>query len=307
MFVRKNRNRSGSVSVQIISKKRGRYQVVDTVGCSKNPEKIEKLVLEAKNRICYPPNQPQLFSMLSETDLALRAFLEEMRNLQIRTVGPELIFGTLFDRIGFNKIPDELFRHLVIARLAYPTSKLKTVDYLYRYKSITVNIQALYRFLDKLSNQYQQKVEGIAFEYTKRMLKGSVSIVFYDLTTLYFEAEDEDDLRKMGFSKDSKFHKPQIMLGLLVGKNGYPISYDIFQGNIFEGHTLLPILRSIESKYGLNKPTIIADAALLSKDNLELLNQQGYQYIIGARLKNETEKLKQKILKQAQDLSGRES
>lgn len=230
-----------------------------------------------------------------------------MDNAQIRTVSPELIFGALFDRIGFNKIPDELFRHLVIARLAYPTSKLKTVDYLHRYKGITVSVQTLYRSLDKLGSQYQQQVEDIAFEYTKRILKGNVSIVFYDLTTLYFEAEDQDDLRKIGFSKDGKFHKPQIMLRLLVGKNGYPIGYDIFQGNTFEGHTLLTVLKRLEKKYDLEKPILIADAALLSKDNLKLLTKEGYQYIVAARMKNESDKLKQTILKKGASLSDGES
>ena len=65
-------------------------------------------------------------------------------------------------------------------------------------------------------------------------------VVFYNLTTLYFEASDEDDLRKNGFSKDGKHHCPQIFLGLLVSFGGNPIGYDIFEGNIFEGHTLIP-------------------------------------------------------------------
>ena len=298
VFVRKNRNRSGSISVQIISKDRGAYRVIRTVGTSKDPDEIERYLLEANNYINYPPSQLPLFSTLSKTDLAIKDFVKTMSNAQIHTIGPELIFGNLFDRIGFNEIEDELFRHVTVARLAYPTSKLKTVDYLYRYRGINVSVDAVYRFLDKLSDDYKDAVERIAYEYTKRTLK-NISVVFYDMTTLYFEAEDEDDLRKIGFSKDGKFQKPQIMLGLLVGQNGYPIGYDIFEGNTFEGHTLLPILSDIQKRYGFKKPIVVADAALLSSKNLAALESQGYQFIIGARIKNESVAVKQQILEKA--------
>ena len=306
MFVRKNRNRSGSISVQIISKENKKYQVVENIGASKNPDEVKRLVSEARQRIHYPVNQVTLFSMLSESDLAIKNFLENLTNLQIRTIGPEIIFGVLFNRIGFNAIKEELFRHIVIARLAYPTSKLKTVDYLYRYCGLKVSVDTIYRFLDRLSDTYKGKVEQIAFEYTRQTLK-HISVVFYDLTTLYFETEDEDDLRKIGFSKDGKFQNPQIMLGLLVGQNGYPIGYDIFQGNTFEGHTLLPILRSIQQKYGFSNPIVIADAALFSKNNMATLTTEKYQFIIGARPKSESAVVKQKILKQSKDLPDGQS
>lgn len=306
MFVRKIRNRSGSISVQIISKDSGRYLVVETIGTSKDFDEVEKLVIEAKGRINHPANQTSLFPFLSETDGAIKNFVESITNLQVHTIGPELIFGVLFDRLGFNVIKEELFRHIVIARLVYPTSKLKTVDYLYRYQGIRMEVDTVYRFLDKLRDRHKETIERVAYEYTKRTLKG-VSVVFYDVTTLYFEAEDEDDLRKIGFSKDGKFQNPQIMLGLLVGQNGYPIGYNIFEGNAFEGHTLLPVLEDIQRKYGLSKPTVIADAAMLSKKNMDNLTKEKYQFIIGGRIKNEADKVQQKVLNQAKGLKDGQS
>lgn len=160
---------------------------------------------------------------------------------------------------------------------------------------------SLYRFLDRLQNKYKTSIEKISFNYTKKLLGGNISVVFYDMTTLYFEAQDEDDLRKIGFSKDGKFQKPQIMIGLLVGERGYPIGYDIFEGNTFEGHTLLPILKKIQNKYHFKKPVIIADSALLSKNNLKNLSKQKYKYIIGARIKNESEKMKTAIFDKTKD------
>lgn len=298
MFVRKNRNRSGSVSVQLISKKGGKYQVAQTLGSSSDPDEIERLALKAKQIITRPQNQLKLLPLKSQSALAVETFIQSLSNAQVRTLGPELIFGALFDRIGFNIISDKLFRHITVARLAYPTSKLKTVDYLYRYRGIRTSKDKVYRFLDNLNNKYKQTVENVSYQYTRKRLK-TISVVFYDMTTLYFEAEDEDDLRKIGFSKDGKFQKPQIMLGLLVGECGLPISYHIFRGNTFEGHTLLPVLKEAQQKYGFKKPTVIADAALLSKKNLKSLSQQQYRFIIGGRIKNESEKIKSQILKQA--------
>lgn len=301
MFVRKKVNRAGSVSVLIIDKSHG-YKVVKTVGVSRDQDEIKRLVATAEQIIgTNCGRQRELFE--SKEEVVIENFLKGLSNAQIRTVGPELIFGTLFDRVGFGEIKDELFRHVVVARLAYPTSKLKTVDYLYRYKGINVSADSIYRFLDRLKDRYKQRVEQIAFEYTKRTLK-NIAVVFYDMTTLYFEAEDEDDLRKIGFSKDGKFQQPQIMLGLLVGENGYPIGYDIFEGNVFEGHTLLPVLEGIRKKFHFPNPVVVADAALLSGPNLSALRSEGYEFIIGARIRNESAAIKKKVLERAEDIKA---
>jgi transposase len=294
MFIRKKPNKTGVISIQIIDKSSGKYKVAKTIGSSKDPEQIKQLEIEARNFL--NGNQLKLFKPVEE--IAVENFLQDLSNSQIHTIGPELIFGTLFDRIGFNAIPEELFKHIVVARLVYPTSKLKTADYLYRYKGVSVEIQRIYRFLDRLNKKHKETAEKIAYEYTQRTLK-NVSVVFYDMTTLYFESEDEDDLRKIGFSKDGKFQNPQIMLGLLVGQNGYPIGYDIFEGNAYEGHTLIPTLKSIQKKYGFPKPIVVADAGLLSKDNIEKLKAENYQFILGARIKNESEPIKKEILEKA--------
>ena len=303
--MREKKNKSGTVSVQIIDKSDG-YKVIRTVGSSKDAEEIKGLVNEAKRIIrTSDGRQLELFSFKTAEESAIERFIGNLTNSQIRIIGPELIFGKLFDKIGFNIIKDELFRHLVITRLVYPVSKLKTVDYLYRYRGIIVKPDTIYRFLDKLRDKYKAIAERVAFEYTKRTLK-AISVVFYDMTSLYFEAEDTDDLRKIGFSKDGKFQKPQIMLGLLVGQNGYPIGYDIFEGNVFEGHTLLPTLKKIQEKHNFSNPIVVADAALLSKKNMRELRDKNYQFIIGARIKNESDRIKKEILKRSKNTKDKQ-
>lgn len=294
MFIRELKNRSGSTSIQVISKNGGKYKVLKTIGSATTRQKIAELKIMAKQEMELLQRQSSLF--LSHEDNLIENLISSLTNSSIRAIGPELIFGKIYDHIGFGAVNEDLFRHLVISRLAFPLSKLKTIDYLFRYQNVVLDIDAVYRFLDKLNDKLKEQVEQIAFAHTKHVLNGNISVVFYDMTTLYFEASDEDDLRKTGFSKDGKHQHPQIFIGLLVGLGGYAIGYDIFEGNTYEGHTLIPFIEKISKKFSLDKPIVVADAGLLSKDNINALQEKGYEYIIGARLKNETEKVKNQIL-----------
>ncbi len=294
MYIRKLKNRSGSTSIQVIQKIKGKYKVLKTVGCATTWQEIENLEHIARQEIERIQVQPELFT--SEEDQIIEKLVASIGNSDIQTVGPEIIFGRIYDSIGFGAIKEELFRHLVLARLAFPLSKLKTIDYLYRYQRVWLDSDAVYRFLDKLNSKLKPQVEQIAYKNTLKILQGDISIVFYDMTTLYFEASDEDDLRKTGFSKDGKHQNPQIYVGLLVGIGGYPIGYDIFEGNTYEGHTLIPFIEKMSLKFNLKKPVIVADAGLLSNDNIKALESKQYEYIIGARIKNETDQIKKQIL-----------
>jgi hypothetical protein len=130
VFVRKKKNKSGSMSIQIIDKRK-RYRVVKTIGVSSDPDIIDQLMQQAYWWIQLEQhrNQLKLFPSQTKEEQTIEGFVNQIANAQVRTVGPELIFGVLFDRLGFNRIPEVLFRHLVIARLVYPASKLKTTDY----------------------------------------------------------------------------------------------------------------------------------------------------------------------------------
>jgi transposase len=294
VFIRRLKNRSGSTSIQVIQKINGRYKVLKTIGCATLLHDIEKLELLARQEIERLTSQPKLF--VSEQDELIDKTLSTLENSDIRTIGPEIIFGKIYDSIGFNKVGEDMFRHLVISRLVFPLSKLKTVEYLQRFQGIKISIDSIYRFLDKLNDKLKIQVEQIAYNHTLKVLKGNINVVFYDMTTLYFESSDEDDLRKTGFSKDGKHQNPQIFIGLLVGLEGYAIGYDIYEGNIYEGHTLIPFIQKISEKFKIEKPIIVADAGLLSKNNIKSLEENQYEYILGGRLKNESNQIKEMIL-----------
>lgn len=295
MFVRKKQNKSGSLSIQIISKSSGKYKVVKTIGCARTKREEELMILLAKSELERIQGHQPLF--IDHDDIVVESFVEGIANDHLQVVGTELIIGRIYDKIGFptGGCPD-YFRKLVLCRLVYPGSKLKTVDYFKRHLNIEVSVYSVYRFLDELNSKLKPEIEQVSFAYTKKLLKGKIGVVFYDMTTLYFEASEEDDYRIAGFNKDGKHQQPQIMIGLLVSTHGYPIGYEIFEGNTSETKTLLPVLKAFQKKFDIDKPVIVADAALLSEKNIHALQENGYQYILGARIKNESEAIKGKVL-----------
>ena len=294
MFIRKKKNDSGVISIQILKKYLGKNKLIETVGSSSDAQQVEQLCLQAKERISELGQQSSLnFDVEKERALSDMFFtgLDE-----IRLMGPELLLGKLFDEIGLKAINSKLFRSLVITRLVYPVSKLKTTDYWFKYNGTIIDVERIYRYMDKLHSQHKETIQQISYKHTLQILNNQINMVFYDVTTLYFEIEEPDQLRKTGFSKDGKHQHPQIVLGLLVSVDGYPLAYEIFEGNKYEGHTLMPVLESFRKKYNLQKLVVIADAGLLSHDNVEELCAKGYEYILGARIKNESQPIKEKIL-----------
>ena len=292
MFVRRKKNKSGIFSIQVIDKSSGKYKMLKTIGSSADKNKIEELVRLGEDWIKAKTN-----SLEFDFNNDRRSTEEVLNNIeQINICGTTLLLGKLFDEVGFDQIGSELLKNLVILRLSFPASKLKTVNLLQKYQSTDINVQEVYRYLDKLYSTHKELVQQISYQHTLKILGNVISIVFYDVTTLYFQIDDEDEIRKRGFSKEGRHQNPQIVLGLLVSVGGYPLSYEIFEGNKFEGHTMLPIIESFKAKYNLGKLVIVADSGLLSNQNINELQEKGYEFILGARIKNETDVVKEKIL-----------
>lgn len=292
VFVRKKKNKSGVISVQVIAKLEGRSKLLKTIGSSKEARIVDELVKKGKE---YIENyQGQQVLDFTDTKSVFRFVFDAVSSH--REAGTERLLGAIFNEIGFNEIEDSLFKYLVFSRLIQPVSKLKTTEYLFLYKEIEISAQQIYRYLDRLHSTQKELVQQISYLHTRKVLQDDISVVFYDVTTLYFEIDQEDELRKTGFSKEGKHQNPQIVLGLLISKHGYPLAYEIFEGNKFEGHTMLPIIDAFRIKYGLDQLVVIADSGLLSNSNVVELREKGYEFVLGGRIKNEPRHIKQKIL-----------
>ena len=283
MYIRKIKTR-GTICFQIGKKENGKFVLIRHVGGSSKPEQIELLKLKSKEELDHLKFTNQL-ALFANTNTPTRA---KLTNWHI--TGFHQIFGHVYDSVGF---PDGLLRDLVVARIVYPKSKLATIRYLDQYLGIKLPIDKVYRFLDTCD---KNELTKIAFDFVSKKNNG-VALIFYDVTTLYFEVNDEDDLRKRGYSKDHKNELPQIVIGLFVDKDGYPFDFDFYEGSMFEGHTFPVAVKALVEKYKFKSDdlVIVADAGMLSEKNINFLEAENLNYIVGARLKGLSEKIKKPI------------
>lgn len=297
MYVRKKHNRSGTTSVVIVSKASGKYKEIKSFGTSSSDKEIETLCDKASAWIRSFGGQQELDfddrrgKEIAETERVLSNIDKVLIN------GTQLLLEQVYNSIGFNRIPDEILRHLVIARVSQPKSKLGTVDYLKSYYDEDVDLNNIYRYMDKLYNTQMEQAQQISVEHTRKIFGGKIGLMFYDVTTLYFETSRTDELREPGFSKDGKTAESQVVLGLLVSEGGYPLSYSLFNGSQYEGFTMIPMIDDFKQRFTLGDDFIVvADSGLMNKNNVRLLQQAGYKYILGARIKSESASIKQWIL-----------
>ena len=297
MFVRKRRNKSGTTSVVVVDKSSGRFKELTTIGVASSPEEIAALEVKARHWIDHYDGQ-QTFDF-EESEKALEEVHRTISMIE-RTLqnAPQLILERVYDQIGFNAIGDDILRHLAIARVCQPMSKVATVEYLKSYFDEDVQLHNIYRYMDKLYNTQQEKIQQISVAHTMDVLGGRIGLAFYDVTTLYFESapDPSDELRQDGFSKDGKTSESQIVLGLLVSEDGYPLSYSVFNGKQYEGYTMIPIIDDFVQRFNLTDFIVVADSGLMSETNVGLLESAGYKYILGARIRSESPKVKEWLL-----------
>ena len=295
MFVRKKRHRSGAISVVVVDKSGGGYREIKNFGVVSTDEEIDILCKKAKQWILHYGGQESLdFDGSNKTEADIAYALSNITHLLLNA--PQQILNKVYDSIGFNVINDDILRHLVIARICEPQSKLATAAYLKSYFDEDISHYKIYRYMDKLYSTQKGLVQKISVEHTRKILNGSIGLMFYDVTTLYFEAAPSDDIRQAGFSKDGKTSEAQIVLGLLVSADGYPLSYSIFNGSQYEGYTMIPLVDDFIRRYSLSDFVVVADSGLMNEKNISLLRSAGYKYVIGARIKNESTALKEWML-----------
>jgi len=255
------------------------------------PEEIAKKVIKAKTE--------------KKDKEKIMVNVKQLKEEQRSIVGIHEIYGKLYDEIGFekvlknparNKASSGILKDIVLARVANPLSKKGSIEMLERDFGIGINLDSVYRMMDKIDQEVEGKIQKTAYNYTKKILPGKINVVFVDATTLYFESFVGDSLRQNGYSKDLKFSETQILFAILVTEEGLPVDYQIFPGSTYEGHALIPMLQEIKNKYELGKVIFVADSGLFNKENLKELENNNFEYIIGARIKNVSKKLKEDIL-----------
>lgn len=272
-FIKRYASKNGGTVVQVVFKRGRRVERTVHIGTAHTQEHLEALLALAADTIHEGQGTLDLF----EEGPAGPA-------LTLENTYSGVLWDSLchvFDRLGFHSMGDDVFRQLVLARVIEPVSKLDTIRVLSGLGLKAPSYSRINRTLEKVVRKgYRDVLSEICF---KNASPASLSLVLYDVTTLYFEIQKEDEYRKPGLSKERRL-EPQITLGLLVDRNGFPLELRSFEGNRAETKTIAPVLRSFSERHGLGDITVVADAAMLSGGNLTALEELGYRYIVGSRL-----------------------
>lgn len=278
--IRRVKTHSGSIAIQVGFYKGNRFKLSKHIGSSKDQKKIAELIDIAREYIrSHTPQLELNFNPQSEEILYKRG----LKITESRLEEAYEYLCRIYSSIGFDNLKCNLLKHFTVIRVLEPASKLKSTMLLEKYFGIRYRKTTVFRELSKLVN-LKEEIIRIAIKYAKDNLNFDFSLVFYDVTTLYFETDNGDDFRKNGFSKDNKINQPQILVGLVVNNSGFPVYYDLFEGNTFEGKTIIPVILAIRRKYHIRKFTVVADAGMLSQNNLDELEKHNVDYIVGARI-----------------------
>jgi hypothetical protein len=269
-FIRKVKTASGATAVQIAQKVNGCRLKIIHIGSAHTEEELQILLELARKQL-----QANQLELLPEKRSSLR--------VGIKRSFSGLLWNTLREQyrgLGFNQLDDEIFEALCIARIVEPTSKLDSLRVLSDLGVDFFKKTSLFRCLAKVGEQdYRKTISQACFEHARGH---GFSLVLYDVTTLYFEVQEEDTYRKPGLSKERRL-EPQIILGLLVDPYGFPLGLQSFEGNTAETKTILPVIEAFQAQHGLTQIAIVADAAMLSTANLAALSKAGYTYVVGSR------------------------
>nr|WP_255443555.1 IS1634 family transposase [Tessaracoccus sp. MC1679] len=202
----------------------------------------------------------------------------------VERTSSELLWPVLtdaYERLGFDQINDEVFKALVTARIIEPTSKQDTLRVLGDLGLPVPHLNTLYNCLRRcVERDYRSRVAASCWAHATA--RGPVALVMYDLTTLHFEVTNEDRLRKVGMSKERRVD-PQVTVGLLVTGDGFPLEVALFEGNKAETKTLIPVIEQFKTRHGINELVVVADAGMLSADNLNGLEDAGCRFIVASR------------------------
>jgi transposase len=282
---------SGSRAVQIIYYQNRDRKIFKHIGSGSTDEQIQALKLAAQDFINqYSPTLP-LFEDSKSDNLLL---LNRSEFLGVYYTFFHEITSALISKIGLNRIKKKLLLDLVIMRILEPASKLHSIELLNIYFGLQHRRQSYYKYAPKWLD-LKSKVEEIVVQFAEQKYAFNYDLLFYDVTTLYFETFQEDELRQNGFSKDNKSQQPQILIGLMVNEEGFPVAYEVFSGSTFEGNTILPVVKEFIKKHAVKEFTVVADAAMMSAENVRELLKNDISYIVGARLGNINAKLIEQI------------
>lgn len=272
---------NGKIAIQVYLITNRKRNILKHIGSGTTKSEVNDLKEQAINWINLETSKTGLFKDNHDS------FFNNYKYLGFKYSFAYEFLNKVFKDFNFNKHVKNIIKDLCIAQILEASSKRQNLLFLERYLDIKYNLNNLYEHLSVFNTEIKDEIEKETIKIAKTEFGFDFSFVLYDVTTLYFESFKNDEFKRTGFSKDNKHNQPQIVIGLIVTKQGFPVHYEVFKGNIFEGNTFLPIVIDFKEKFNIKKVTVVADSAMFSKLNFDKLKENGINYIVGARLLNQ--------------------
>lgn len=243
------------------------------------------------------PKKKRLEDIIPVSEVRLNQVEEVARIVEgVHEVGGYVYDAMGLDALMIRKRDKEILKDIVLSRMVSPDSKMGLQRELCGKFAKHHDLDAIYRMMDKLHGNIIT-IKELCFNSTRSLLPNKeVTMLFFDVTTLYFESTDTDELRGFGYSKDHRFNTTQLVLALATNDDGLPLGYELFSGNTAEVTTLLKAISGWSSYLNIKDVCFVADRAMFSRDNLDALDKSGYRYIVAAKLRTLKGEVKDQVL-----------
>lgn len=221
----------------------------------------------------------------------------------IRKLGPDLVFGRLWQETGIQEILQD---HLRARQFEFPVEQAVYLTVLHRlfesgsdracerwkrdfllHGGEKVQLHHLYRAMRFLGENKDSVEEAL---FLKRQdLFSELSLAFFDTTSFYFEGQGGESLGQYGNSKDHRPDLKQMVMGAVLTGEGRPVCCELWSGNQADSNSLLPVVDRLRERFGLRKVCWVADRGMISQKTIEALEERKLEYILGARMRRQKE------------------
>lgn len=297
--------------IRFTSSKKSRHSTLQIVEGIREGKKVKQKILASfgvikseKDKMKLAKLAENFIQKLREKNFPIdkRVFLHQLIHKNTVYDGFSLVVDRLFSLSGFSNILTmvqgknsfdlgKVAKLIVAQRLDEPSSKLRTFERQEEHGFYGIDLQHFYRAMDTIE-PFAIEIQKQAFDTVCSYSEVPVDCFFFDVTTLYFESIVQDELKNFGFSKDQKNHVVQVVLALVVNSQGIPIAYELFEGNLAETKTLLPVLKTLREKFSIKNVTVVCDRGLASKNNIQALKDSDFHYVIASKLRSISKTIK---------------
>lgn len=297
MFVRVKRVRSGSKTYEYL-------QVVET---RRDRGRVQQHIVANLGRL-------DLLLESGDLDRVIHGLVAHSKTLHLvqryrggelvaesnKVWGPVLVFGRLWEqleiprvlagiagrkRLGFDF--ERAIFAIVLQRILSPGSDRAGAQWIQTVRApgfSGLRLQHFYRALQVLWRG-KERIEQALYSRDLDLFNQTLDLVFFDTTTLYFEGRGPEELAKLGKSKDYRFDHTQVVVGIVMRRDGQPIACEIWPGNTSDIQAMADVAGILSKRFSIEKVVVVCDRGMVSKKNLDDLTARGFEYIVGSKMR----------------------